>query len=72
MSTERICKCGEPEHLRLNFGDDYEAEKEFHSKEYICFECQENESWIKRLEDMEMSHLIETLEKAITKIKRNE
>ena len=71
MSVERTCKCGEPEPIRFNFGDDIEAEQEFHSQEYICMECEENEKWLKRLEDMEMSHLVETLEKAITKIKTN-
>ena len=34
-------------------------------------ECEENEKWLKRLENMEMRHLVETLEKAITKIKTN-
>ena len=71
MSVNRICKCGEQEAIRFNFGDDIAAEQEFHSQEFICLECEENEKWLKRLEDMKLSHLVETLEKAITKIKNN-
>ena len=71
MSQTRICKCGEPEGIKLNFGDDHEAEKEFHSRKYMCFECQQNEDWLEKLENMELEHLVETLEKAITRIKNN-
>ena len=71
MSVNRVCKCGKPEDIRFNFGDDIAAEREFHSQEFKCLECVENEHWLKRLEDMELSHLVETLEKAITKIKTN-
>ena len=40
MSIERICRtCGEPEDIRYNFGNDLEAEREFHSKDYFCSSC---------------------------------
>ena len=68
MSVERKCKCGENEGIRYNFKS-IEKEKEFHAQEYTCFECQENEAWIKQIEEMEISKLIENLETAITKIK---
>ena len=71
MSVERICKCGTTEGIRLNFGNDREAEREFHSKKFVCFECQKNEKWLEKLENMEIKSLVETLEKAITKIKQD-
>ena len=37
---ERLCiGCKNPEDVRINFGDNTEAEREFHSKQYICMEC---------------------------------
>ena len=36
MSIERTCRtCGELEDIRFNFGDDREAEREFHAKDYF-------------------------------------
>ena len=41
---ERSCRtCGELEKIRLNFGSNFEAEREFHSKDYFCPECIANE-----------------------------
>ena len=43
MSLERQCKvCGGLEPIRLNFGDNIEAEREFHSREYICSFCKKD------------------------------
>ena len=40
MSLERRCKaCGELEPIRINFGDDWEAEMAFHKEEYECRYC---------------------------------
>lgn len=37
MSISRICAiCGEEENIRLNFGINHEAEREFHSVKYYC------------------------------------
>ena len=69
MSMNRICECGKQEDIRFNFGDNYEAEAEFHAQKFTCLECKENEEWIKRLEDMDLGDMIETLDSAINKLK---
>ena len=44
MSMNRICRtCGQEEDIRINFGGDVEAEREFHSKDYFCMECRAND-----------------------------
>ena len=69
MSVERRCACGKLEEIRFNFGDDYEAEAAFHAKPYTCPECFQNEQWIKQLETMDLGDLVNTLDKAINKLK---
>ena len=44
MSIERFChKCGYMEDIRVNFGDDYEAERIWHES-FKCPKCDENGS----------------------------
>lgn len=43
MSVERKCKaCGELENIRLNFGDNVEAEIAFHNESFYCNDCLED------------------------------
>ena len=45
MSINRTCRtCGQEEPIRFNFGDDWEAEREFHSQDYFCEECKASDS----------------------------
>ena len=37
MSMTRLCKvCGQEEDIRINFGDEVDAERAFHSMPYFC------------------------------------
>ena len=70
MSMNRQCRdCDELEDIRFNFGDDREAEREFHSQTYLCQECLENEWFINKLETMPTKEIVETLEKVINELK---
>ena len=44
MSMEAICNvCGQEADYRFNFGDDWEAEREYHEN-YICRFCKERQT----------------------------
>ena len=45
MSMERVCHiCGKKEWFRLNFGDNHEAEREFHSEKGCLKICDNPEA----------------------------
>ena len=49
MSMQRLCrKCGVYEGIRCNFGDNREAEAEFHNQDWhdcANCKCKENDEW---------------------------
>ena len=44
MSAERKCEfCSNTEGIRVNFGNNIEAEKNFHAEEWVCDACRKTQ-----------------------------